>query len=379
MEQKCIYSLKTTTDATFETREHIIPACIGGMQRLPKGYVSDEVNSMFSQLELSFARKTEISLMRESIGPGKRGSLNPKKATASGIGIFQNIEDFEFGLGYRKLGKPYSINQMHIRESTGRVKFSLVPTSNLSNREVLAVFFDALREINSATDVCVIPDERLEKSEYIFGHYDDKWNLVLNPIHCTDKAKKYVTNFVIRMFEAVENNKFIMPFNIDDVAITQSQVSTNITLEFNYNDRYRVIAKIAFNGLAHLMGSKFVLQSNFDPIRRAIYIGESMSCFFDAMDYDKNDSEGSFSDFITKYDAVRGQKLGDQYHGLLFFKVMNKLKCAVGLYGLDRPHIINLAENINDSVFDVFLCDWRNKQEMSMIEYITSSMNLPKK
>lgn len=42
-ENLCIYTKENDTEAHFRNQEHIIPACIGGMQKLPKGYVSDEI------------------------------------------------------------------------------------------------------------------------------------------------------------------------------------------------------------------------------------------------------------------------------------------------------------------------------------------------
>lgn len=42
-ENLCIYTKENDTEAYFRNQEHIIPACIGGMQKLPKGYVSDEI------------------------------------------------------------------------------------------------------------------------------------------------------------------------------------------------------------------------------------------------------------------------------------------------------------------------------------------------
>lgn len=70
----CIYTNKDDTQAHFKNQEHIIPACIGGMKKLPKGYVSDEVNTLFSGLELKLARNSPITLVRMFVGPGKRGS-----------------------------------------------------------------------------------------------------------------------------------------------------------------------------------------------------------------------------------------------------------------------------------------------------------------
>ena len=80
--EKCIYSLKMSSQATFNGQEHIIPACIGGILKLPKGYVSDETNTMFSSLEKSFSRDSIISISRTFLGPGKerkyKQPINPE-------------------------------------------------------------------------------------------------------------------------------------------------------------------------------------------------------------------------------------------------------------------------------------------------------------
>ena len=64
----CIYTKKTDTDASFKTREHIIPKCIGGIECLPLGWVSDEVNNEFSALELEFARNGKTIFFLSRIG-----------------------------------------------------------------------------------------------------------------------------------------------------------------------------------------------------------------------------------------------------------------------------------------------------------------------
>ena len=43
----CLWSGKDTSNDNG--REHIIPKNVGGKQRLPKGYVSDECNTLFSK------------------------------------------------------------------------------------------------------------------------------------------------------------------------------------------------------------------------------------------------------------------------------------------------------------------------------------------
>ena len=374
MKHRCIYSLKTVNEAKFNTQEHIIPACVGGNRRLPKGYVSDEVNELFSKLERPFARQTDIAIMREFMGPGKRGSLNPKKATTSEVRIFQNVGNHELGLGYIKLGKPYSINQIYIYKDTNRVKFSLAPSDNLSNSELLVEFWTQLEELCQMPQrINIIQSDKLEKSVYILGYHNRQWHLAIETTICTDKAREYACCSVKCMLEAKKNNKVDMPRSVDDVAITASQVMSNYLMEFDNNDRYRIIAKTAFNCLAHLAGSKYVLGADFDPIRKAIYEGEDMHGYFDLMNYDNRNNTSSFSDIFKTYDTHRNQKLGDQYHGILFFGAMDKQKCAVGFYGLERPHIVNLARISEKTYFGGFFCDWRARKEIDLIEYITTT------
>ena len=49
----CIY-YGNKEDLTYNSREHIFPATIGGIETLPEGYVSDKANSYFSKLEVKY-------------------------------------------------------------------------------------------------------------------------------------------------------------------------------------------------------------------------------------------------------------------------------------------------------------------------------------
>lgn len=112
----CIYTNKDDTQAHFKNQEHIVPACIGGMKKLPKGYVSDEVNTLFSGLELKLARNSPITLVRMFVGPGKRGSYNPKRRGRASkiVSVMQSDETGEYSLGYMRVGVPITIDRIHI-------------------------------------------------------------------------------------------------------------------------------------------------------------------------------------------------------------------------------------------------------------------------
>ncbi|MDD4562431.1 MAG: hypothetical protein PHW39_05090 [Syntrophomonadaceae bacterium] len=82
---ECIYLKQTKPDLKFTKREHVIPAGIGGIEKLPSGYVSDAANEFFSSIELIALRKTFLAVNRENVGPGKRGTLNVKKVKSPSI------------------------------------------------------------------------------------------------------------------------------------------------------------------------------------------------------------------------------------------------------------------------------------------------------
>ena len=109
----CIYSKKTEPDVHFKKQEHIFPASLGGLSKLPKGYVSDEINEKFSsELEIEFMREGIISIPRQFMGPGTRGNIsNIKKATQSKVHLMKD-DGNRYALGYVVLGKPIHIKQI---------------------------------------------------------------------------------------------------------------------------------------------------------------------------------------------------------------------------------------------------------------------------
>lgn len=74
--EKCAYLFDSEKNLTYKKQEHIISAGIGGIRTLPKGYVSDQANELFSKYELKCLRYSPLLIERARYGPGKRGSLN---------------------------------------------------------------------------------------------------------------------------------------------------------------------------------------------------------------------------------------------------------------------------------------------------------------
>lgn len=80
----CIY-YGNQEGLTYNKREHVFPASLGCKTMLPKGWVSDQANELFSPMEEILTRRSLISTERALFGPGKRGSLAPQKAAQSDV------------------------------------------------------------------------------------------------------------------------------------------------------------------------------------------------------------------------------------------------------------------------------------------------------
>lgn len=98
LENMCVY-YKDAEGLRFEKQEHIIPAFLGGKKMLDQGVVSDQANELFSGIEKHAAMESFINIDRMFLGPGKRGSRNPKKAGSAKISVMCS-QNGRASLGY---------------------------------------------------------------------------------------------------------------------------------------------------------------------------------------------------------------------------------------------------------------------------------------
>lgn len=235
----CIYTNKDDTQAHFKNQEHIVPACIGGMKKLPKGYVSDEVNTLFSGLELKLARNSPITLVRMFVGPGKRGSHNPKRRGGASkiVSVMQSDETGEYSLGYMRVGVPITIDQIHIvyleggkRQTSFRFDTETVDEDHFQER--VAEWIHELAEFDSQATIL----QKKEMPENEFSGIVD--------LQMPHKGRNHVTS--------------------------------DIRQEIDLYAYYRVVAKIAFNCLAEVRGREYVMQQKFAPVRESILTGKDI-------------------------------------------------------------------------------------------------------
>ena len=236
---KCIYTKKDDTTAEFKNSEHIFPASIGGIKTLPKGYVCDEVNNMFSKYEMEFAREfANISLYRTTQGVGKRG-----------------------------------------------------------------------------------------------------------------KSKKELLN----------------------AEITEDRVKDDLSYKFNINNIKRVVAKIAFNTFAEVMGQDFILSYDYDGIRKAIVSGSDIDSYVYLEEPKEN--KGFINFFKTLEIEYGNDILSNKFHYVVFNGHDNCQKAAVGFFGSKLTYFVILSKNPKEYINEHFICDWEQKKEMKMTDFIISLLD----
>ncbi|WP_145142097.1 hypothetical protein [Paenibacillus sp. Y412MC10] len=337
MKKLCIYSKQTEADgAHFVKREHILSAGLGGRNKLEQGMVSDEINLLFSKWETQFLRYSHISLVRQMIGPGNRGSLDPKKASQSVVNVSTSVDAHgvedtdDVGLCYVELGIPYTIDALRISKSS----VSIIARS-ISNWES---FIDRLKTFPE-NDFRIVPYDQMPSGVALIGFHDKKWHMARSP--------ELELEYVIEVIQKIKEGK------PDILSKNEMEFLTSSHQQLSYNEIIysKVIAKYAFNFLAHCIGQDAVLQSGFDPLRDWIMSDLSVS-------------EPSHH-FVISNDAKIQLPLPEYAHSINIVKQKNeRLIGLVDLYGGAVRHAVLLSSKYeHDFPAKTLVCDWKNQNE----------------
>lgn len=335
----CIYLKQTEPEVSFSSEEHIFPAGIGGIKKLPLDFVSHDCNNSFSALELKFMRNSLISISRQFYGPGKRGKLNPRNASKSTVCLMTDVNDQNsIGLGYVSLGQPYKIFQVLINKS-GVCRFK-TDRSHGEINEQLEIFMESLKKYDGK--YVLYEDERFSEDEFILGYHEGKWYVALSNKDFEGKIIGFVN-----MLKHQNPLKDQPP----QYKTVQKEVMQKLTFD---DSHFRICAKIIFNYLAFAKGQDFVLNSCFDELRDWIVEGGE-----------------------NKFALLIGEKLRlpislpEFAHKLVVIQDGKSLRGCISFYDEAFTTQVNLCDNY-EGVFEMdgFICDWKNKREYIMSDYI---------
>lgn len=359
----CIYSGADEKSANFKDSEHIFPKCIGGVNCLPKGWVSDEVNNALSKLEFSFARQNPGIVVSRMFLPqtGRKKHTNRER-----IGIFKDIDtDSGYMLGFVKDSKPIPLNQLIFPmdvDSLSRekvpVKVIISPDSAIPYKEQFQRFCKKLDKY--AGKVVFIEDSNVPKGAYLLGEKDNCWFLgAMQQADAELIAPKlpHVIHALLHPNQAVS----LLAAEMGDRRTCH--VDAHFTFVVDYFDCLRVYAKIAFNALAALKGIVFVRSPEFDNIKSAILSGKDIKEYV----WDIQSPNP-----ILKTLGLFPERLpfGKHSHVVFFLQKDNFLYGIVSLYGVDVSTVVKLGKIEDTFSLDCYVCDWENQKEYTLMDCI---------
>lgn len=342
MDNKCIYLSKTFENLHYTSKEHIIPASIGGIATLNKELVSDEANNLLSSLELEFVRESIIAIPRAFWGPGKRGSKSSKRATESSVCAVKGLKSSEYSLGYISLGIPYSISQLHIKDKCVKYVSSICEDNIVSD-------FNGLVSILKSSDLkkaTTIINDSIEKNEYFVGWHKKRLYILANSMNIN------YTNIIELLDKIVVGD-----YETTSLGCSGEQIRAFQKFHFDTNVFYRVAAKIVFNFLAHRMGPEFVLSDSFDEVRNWVVSGEGETLATLVP--------------IEKFEVLLNNLCIPSHSHLIFISKYNDI--IIGTIILYRSFAvqIKICSNFKSQFTDIgMICDWVNNKEYELVEYI---------
>ena len=342
---KCIYSLKINMESN---REHIIPAFLGGKECLPVGWVSKEVNDKFSKIEAACSLYPMFSLMREFVGPGKRGGNS--KPTFKKYHVV--IGDNSYSIGYVFDSKPHVITDIRIDTENNILIFE----GDLSDIQQLRINYIKIKDFFSDTNNKYISlvDKNIPQNIVILGVDNDKKIIAINDKVCFDnllpKIKKIVSNLNVTDFSNFKQKEI------------QPEMLSGDTIYLDI--LYRFLAKIVFNVAAKINGYDKILSPQFNAIRNAILTGSGIEKYVS----DCN-NKLPLNECFEKLEGISFDE--ETCHLICLKRIENEYYGYISMYGTKRQYKIKLIENIKEGFYPVnnlYVCDWKNGFEGSLVD-----------
>ncbi|MCL2367678.1 MAG: hypothetical protein FWC72_01670 [Oscillospiraceae bacterium] len=306
------------------------------MKKLPRGFVSDKANDLFSKLELKAFRKSMIAQNRFWIGPGKKGSIKDRATSSVNIVTYK---DGNFGLGIIKNGVDHAIPCGYLYDD------KLCWSCNAADGEdTIYSTISVLKNYNGKIIRLINP--KIQIKSLLFGlHEKILYVGTCNDSISNEKALEIIKDMVVQ----TEQGSAVLSMNDDP--------SNHLMPIQEDNDILRVYGKTAMNVLAYITDDSYVKSVAFDKMRLWITTGEDDKYFhmFPKFDFDN---------------PITGVLPRDS-HWCLFLNMNGMLIAEVCYHGFLKK-AFRLGD-IPDGRFiapDGFICDWRNKKEYKLVDWL---------
>jgi len=355
----CIYYKKSDQHLHFDKEEHVIPAGLGGIQKLEKGSVSDEANEKFSKLETIALRNSFIAVNRMNFGPGKRGSLNVKKIKSPVMRVLKQEGEspVEFILGFIFAGQSYIIPQiiLNFKDDENTV-LPMYMSTNLNEQSINDFPFDLnkkliqfLKNKKRQYKLVYMPFET-NKHFINIGYYEGKWYAATSHkiINMDFLGHDLLLPLLNEMIQKPKDKKEAEFLN-ESLLGYKDQINTDSTTF------YFLYLKTAFNALTLFKGTNYVCNEIFDEIRESIIKLSNIDKFISSDKY-------FFDDEIETYI----KNLPDKAHYVILSAKDNRIIAYVSFYG-EFPGKVKLTDEYQGEDFiEGLICDWKNRKEFRL-------------
>lgn len=335
----CIYCRRKEPDTTFSQREHIILRTLGGLNRLPSGYVCDLCNNFFSPLEKRFVYNSHISIYKQLEGPsGRSGPFQTNLHF-----LFDNNQDKFIGT-IEQDGIPKIADQIII--CNDKIKFLTDGENHASCHDK---FHEIISMIKEDSKIFILYDEQVLSKEYYLSFYKGKLIAFIN----SEEDKEHFITFI----NSIKEDDTKINYVKDSMGSIQSQVSSHQNIVVNIVDFNRIICKMVFNAIAFYHGINSIMHPNFDNMRDFILHGKGSFDFVGITG--KSANTGNNQSFR---DSIGELKIPPKSHVLICGDIDSE-KNIVGILSLYDG---NLEYSIrNDKAISIL-----NSKKIHIVEYM---------
>ena len=326
---------------TYNSQEHIFPATIGGIAKLPKGFVSDQANKYFSKLESEMVTNSILGFEKMFYGPGDRGKDKPGRMP---ITLLKTETSEELGFTFK--GKPIVIPQIRVENDIRHIHATR--NDEYQNNIDWQKLFNKINNFSPETKYIIL-DVNLEYSLFIIAYYDKNLYIATNQ---KDKILWYIS---IINSEVIPKMDFATAITRD---VEQPKVQLGISMNIDTNSI--VFVKTAFNVIASIKGQEYLQNPIFDNAKNSI-LGKT---------------DNIFKQLPTTTDITAFFNVDDKVHNCTLMNVYNKFCARVTFYNHWCMNF-ELSERFDDyfNLPYIYICDWRNHKEYSMLDILGSRIN----
>lgn len=347
----CIY-YGNQEGLTYNKREHVFPASLGCKTMLPKGWVSDQANELFSPMEEILTRRSLISTERALFGPGKRGSLAPQKAAQSDVCVGVD-EKGDRVLSYMALGTPYNISHFCRGAKQYRICLAVKDMPDAASK-----FISILNQFGEQTKYVTLTSKDISPDEVLVGYHKGKYYIAFHP----SKKDCYHIEKEIKVFLSYSD----AVLNAKKMREEQTHVKMGFQLQ-ETPETSRMCAKILLNATAYLYGKEFAERPEFDEVRAWILHGNHSEKFC------RLPSAVEEAEVLHKI-------VPEKSHWCQFGMIQNQFVGVLCLYGFWQ-WVVPLAYFDEPPIHEpnAFICDWENQKDYKLLDYILEYQGLSAK